>query len=190
MHSSKQEIVLLGLIIERPAAVEKVALMPRVREGDREACLREERKIFEVRINFRKAEAAPEAPIANEQKPLVPFGGQAQFEVHLVGPRMYGSHVAKDITVRNRIGLSCSRDDRGVWGRNRLNDGLGTVHGSQRSGHSPRPEAKKKSRYSVNFSQLTVHDRPPHVRFVTLCSGLLSASITRVCSVSVLSWST
>ncbi len=39
MYPSVQVIVLLGLIIERPAAVEEVALMPGVGEGDREACL-------------------------------------------------------------------------------------------------------------------------------------------------------
>src|SRR5262245_4449119 len=34
VYSSKQEVVLLGLIIERPAAVEKVALVSCIREGD------------------------------------------------------------------------------------------------------------------------------------------------------------
>lgn len=37
MHSSKQVIILLGLIIECPAAVEKVALMPSVGKRDRKA---------------------------------------------------------------------------------------------------------------------------------------------------------
>ena len=65
MHSSKQVIILLGLLIERPAAVEKVALMPSIGKRDRKACLCERGKIYEVR-KTREAEAATEAAIPDK----------------------------------------------------------------------------------------------------------------------------
>src|SRR5205814_644540 len=39
VHTSKQEIVLFGLVVERPAPIEKATLMPSVSKGGRKACL-------------------------------------------------------------------------------------------------------------------------------------------------------
>src|SRR5215471_8567616 len=130
MDASIQVIILLSLVIECPAAIEKVALVARVSERYSEASLGQGGNILEVGINFREPEAAAEAAISNEQETSVPLGRQPQFEGHLIRPGMQGSHVAQHVAVCNRIGLRRRGYNRGIRARNRLNGGWGAVHGS------------------------------------------------------------
>ena len=55
VHSSKQVIVLLGLIKKRPATIKEAALMPSVSECNRKTFLGQGRKILEIRENFGEA---------------------------------------------------------------------------------------------------------------------------------------
>src|SRR5262249_20602997 len=158
MHSPKQEIRLLGLVIKRPAAIEKVALVSRIRDGDCKTRSRQVRKGLEVRKDLRKVEIAAKATVADEEQASVSGVRQAEAEVHLIGSRMLGSDIPHHRTVRDRVGLRHSRYDCRVRRRNGLNGGWAALESGLRGARPPQPKAQEQHAGCLNsIFHLTVH---------------------------------
>src|SRR5882724_11045644 len=109
VHATKQPIVLLGHIIERPTTVQERKITTALMAGISNRCgkpstdlVLEWKRVEQIEKDGPKIEAPREAAVADKQEPPIPLPWQAELKIYLIGPWIVGGYVSPHITVGDR----------------------------------------------------------------------------------------
>ncbi len=110
VHATKQPIVLLGHIIERPTTVQERKITTALVAGISNRCgkpstdlVLEWKRVEQIEKDSTEIEAPSEPAVADKEKSPIPRDWQAELKIYLIGPWIIGGYVSPHITIGDRI---------------------------------------------------------------------------------------